>query len=128
MDWYDIIATSQRERGPLRARLGATGFDRAYAAGARMSRGNALEEALRYTPPCVVPNPEPSGQLVDLSAREREVLVHMANGLSNQQIADMLVISPKTVERHRANLLAKLGLRDRLELTRYAIRVGLIEP
>ncbi len=40
----------------------------------------------------------------------------------------MLVISPKTVERHRANLLAKLGLKDRLELTRYAIRVGLIEP
>jgi len=40
----------------------------------------------------------------------------------------MLVISIKTVERHRANMLQKLGLRDRLELTRYAIRVGLIEP
>jgi DNA-binding NarL/FixJ family response regulator len=46
----------------------------------------------------------------------------------SQDIADMLVISVKTVERHRANLLAKLGLKDRLELTRYAIRVGLIEP
>lgn len=43
-------------------------------------------------------------------------------------IADFLVISPKTVESHRANLLQKLGLKDRLELTRYAIRVGLIEP
>ncbi|MGP4017847.1 LuxR C-terminal-related transcriptional regulator [Saccharopolyspora sp. 5N708] len=40
----------------------------------------------------------------------------------------MLVISVKTVERHRANLMRKLGLRDRLELTRYAIRTGLIEP
>ena len=40
----------------------------------------------------------------------------------------MLFISPKTVERHRANLLEKLGMKDRLELTRYAIRVGLIEP
>jgi DNA-binding NarL/FixJ family response regulator len=40
----------------------------------------------------------------------------------------MLVISPKTVERHRANILAKLGMRDRVELTRYAIRRGLVEP
>lgn len=40
----------------------------------------------------------------------------------------MLVLSPKTVERHRANLLEKLGMKDRLELTRFAIRTGLIEP
>ncbi|MCZ7456526.1 LuxR C-terminal-related transcriptional regulator [Streptomyces sp. WMMC940] len=43
-------------------------------------------------------------------------------------MGDILFISAKTVERHRANLLQKLGPRDRLELTRYAIRVGLIEP
>jgi hypothetical protein len=47
---------------------------------------------------------------------------------ARKQIADLLVISPKTVERHRANVLRKPGLKDRLELTRYAIRVGLIEP
>ena len=45
-----------------------------------------------------------------------------------REIAAALVISVKTVDRHRANVLAKLGMRDRTELTRYAIRAGLIEP
>ncbi|MEY9487696.1 DNA-binding NarL/FixJ family response regulator [Streptomyces calvus] len=63
-----------------------------------------------------------------ITDREEEILKLVAEGHTSQQIAGMLVISPKTVERHRANLLAKLGLRDRLELTRYAIRTGLIEP
>ena len=63
-----------------------------------------------------------------LSPREEEVLKLIAEGRSGKDIAELLFISPKTVERHRANLLAKLGLKDRLELARYAIRVGLIEP
>jgi DNA-binding NarL/FixJ family response regulator len=63
-----------------------------------------------------------------ITDREEEVLKLVAEGHSSKQIADLLFISVKTVERHRANLLAKLGLRDRLELTRYAIRSGLIEP
>lgn len=63
-----------------------------------------------------------------ITDREEEILKLVAEGHTSQQIATLLVISPKTVERHRANLLAKLGLKDRLELTRYAIRVGLIEP
>ncbi|MFH9177921.1 response regulator [Streptomyces albogriseolus] len=63
-----------------------------------------------------------------ITDREEQILKLVAEGHTSQQIADMLVISPKTVERHRANLLAKLGLKDRLELTRYAVRVGLIEP
>ncbi|MFD7691015.1 response regulator [Streptomyces sp. NPDC059781] len=69
--------------------------------------------------------PLPAKAITD---REEEILKLVAEGHTSQQIAGLLVISPKTVERHRANLLAKLGLRDRLELTRYAIRVGLIEP
>lgn len=52
----------------------------------------------------------------------------IAEGHSAKEIAQLLYISIKTVDRHRANLLQKLGLRDRLELTRYAIRAGLIEP
>ncbi|WP_328814554.1 response regulator transcription factor [Nonomuraea cypriaca] len=63
-----------------------------------------------------------------LSPREEEIVKLIAEGRSSKEIADMLVISVKTVERHRANILSKLGRRDRLELTRHAIRAGLIEP
>ncbi|HEX3318194.1 MAG TPA: response regulator transcription factor [Solirubrobacteraceae bacterium] len=63
-----------------------------------------------------------------LTPREQEVVKLVAEGQTNRQIAETLVISEKTVERHRANVLAKLGMRDRVELTRYAIRQGLVEP
>ena len=63
-----------------------------------------------------------------ITDREEEVLKLVAEGHTSKQIAELLVISVKTVERHRANMLQKLGLKDRLELTRYAIRTGLIEP
>jgi DNA-binding NarL/FixJ family response regulator len=63
-----------------------------------------------------------------LSARETEVVKLIAEGRSSQEIAALLVISVKTVERHRANVLQKLEMRDRTQLTRYAIRTGLIEP
>lgn len=63
-----------------------------------------------------------------LSARETEVVKLIAEGHSGQEIAALLIISDKTVERHRANILEKLGLRDRVALTRYAIRRGLVEP
>ena len=63
-----------------------------------------------------------------LSSRELEVLKLIAEGRSSKEIASLLVISVKTVERHRSNILRKLNLRDRVELTRYAIRRGLIEP
>ncbi|HET6858663.1 MAG TPA: response regulator transcription factor [Streptomyces sp.] len=62
-----------------------------------------------------------------LTAREEEVLKLVAEGHSSKEIAEILFISIKTVHRHRENLLHKLGMRDRLELTRYAIRAGLIE-
>lgn len=63
-----------------------------------------------------------------LTPRELEVLKLIAEAHSSKEIARMLVISIKTVERHRANILEKLGMRDRVELTRYAIRRGLVEP
>jgi two-component system response regulator NreC len=62
-----------------------------------------------------------------LTEREREVLALIAQGLSNQEIADQLVISAKTVNRHRENIMAKLKLHSRVELVRYAIEKGLID-
>jgi two-component system response regulator NreC len=62
-----------------------------------------------------------------LTTREKEILTLIASGSSNQQIAEKLFISIKTVQTHRAHILEKLGLHDRTELVRYAIRKGLIE-
>jgi DNA-binding NarL/FixJ family response regulator len=62
-----------------------------------------------------------------LTPRELEILKLIAEAHTSKEIAQMLVISIKTVERHRANILEKLGMRDRVELTRYAIRRGLVE-
>ena len=63
-----------------------------------------------------------------LSPREQEVLKLIAEAHTNKQIAEILHLAEKTVESHRANLLRKLGMRDRVELVRYAIRRGLVEP
>ncbi|HWX43984.1 MAG TPA: response regulator transcription factor [Solirubrobacteraceae bacterium] len=72
---------------------------------------------------------EPAEEHPDpLTPRELQVIKLIAEGNTNRQIADALTISQKTVERHRANMLEKLGMRDRVELTRYAIRRGLVEP
>jgi DNA-binding NarL/FixJ family response regulator len=63
-----------------------------------------------------------------LTPRELEVVKLVAEGHTSDEIATMLFISRKTVDRHRANILEKLGMRDRVDLTRYAIRRGLITP
>ena len=62
-----------------------------------------------------------------LTEREQEVLKLIADGSTNQEIADKLTISVKTVERHRANIMGKLNLHSRTELVKYAIRKGLID-
>jgi DNA-binding NarL/FixJ family response regulator len=70
-----------------------------------------------------------SGETGDpLTPRELEVVKLIAEGYTSRAIGEELVISEKTVERHRSNILEKLGMRDRVELTRYAIRRGLVEP
>jgi DNA-binding NarL/FixJ family response regulator len=69
-----------------------------------------------------------AGPVEPLTPRELQVVKLIAEAHTNAQIAELLQISAKTVERHRENLMAKLGMRDRVELTRYAIRRGLVEP
>jgi DNA-binding NarL/FixJ family response regulator len=63
-----------------------------------------------------------------LTPREQEVVKLIAEAHTNKEIAELLHLSEKTVESHRANVLQKLGMRDRVELVRYAIRSGLVEP
>ena len=63
-----------------------------------------------------------------LTPRETEIVKLIAESYSTKEIAEALVISEKTVDRHRTNILEKLGMHDRVELTRYAIRHGLVEP
>ena len=68
-----------------------------------------------------------SGPEEPLSPREQEVLKLIAEAFTNKEIAETLHLAEKTVESHRANILRKLGMRDRVELVRYAVRRGLIE-
>ncbi|HLM10373.1 MAG TPA: response regulator transcription factor [Thermoleophilaceae bacterium] len=70
-------------------------------------------------------SPEPDDPL---TPRELEVVKLIAEAFTNKQIAETLTLAEKTVESHRANVLSKLGMRDRVELVRYAIRRGLVEP
>ena len=69
-----------------------------------------------------------TGPRDELTPRELEVVKLIAEAYTNRQIAEALHLAEKTVESHRANVLGKLGMRDRVELVRYAIRRGLVEP
>lgn len=72
--------------------------------------------------------PGETGSEEALTDREQEVLALLAEGQSNSEIAEHLVISPKTVGRHRENIMRKLNLHSRVELVKYAIRRGIIPP
>jgi DNA-binding NarL/FixJ family response regulator len=63
-----------------------------------------------------------------LTPRELEVIKLIAEGLTSEQVGETLMIAKKTVDRHRDNILEKLGMRNRVDLTRYAIKRGLVEP
>ncbi len=71
---------------------------------------------------------EPTDPYERLTPREREVLIFIAQGCTNREIADILHISPKTVDVHRMRLMQKLDLHSVAEITRYAIRRGLVDP
>jgi DNA-binding NarL/FixJ family response regulator len=132
-----VLSMHDDERYLLEAlRAGAAGYvlkreaDQALVAAVRAAgRGeafmtNAVEQSLVREWMA----DDSAGPQEPLTLREREVLKLIAEAHTNREIGQILHLSSKTVESHRGNLLRKLGMRDRVELVRYAIRRGLIEP
>lgn len=118
---------------------GARGFISKFAASSELASGiRAVYRGDSFMSPSVarvfIENYQrvASGSQADpyegLTEREREVLRLVAEGYTTREIADLLVVSPKTVEGHKSSLMSKLGLRNRVELVRYAIRKGIITP
>ena len=117
---------------------GATGFISKAAASSELAMGiRSVYQGDSYLSPSVAKllvedyqlgvggrvSRDPYEQLTD---REREVLKLVAEGYTTQEISDMLVVSPKTVEGHRTSLMAKLGIHNRVDLVKFALRKGII--
>ncbi|MBA2775501.1 MAG: response regulator transcription factor, partial [Chloroflexia bacterium] len=115
--------------GSLRATLGAVAFNRAHAKGLALTVDEAVAEALTYTLPAPqspdTREPVPLARRHGLSPRELEVLRLMTNGLSNQQIADELFLSLRTITTHVTGILSKLNLTSRTQAVSFAIRSGI---
>jgi NarL family two-component system response regulator LiaR len=117
---------------------GASGFISKAAASSELAQGiRSIYQGESYLSPSVakllIENYQhtASGRTVldpydQLTERERDVLKLLAEGHSTQEIADILVVTPKTVEGHKTNLMAKLGIHNRIDLVKYALRKGII--
>ncbi len=97
---------------------------RTVMAGGTYFSDNLLESLSSHLKTASAPAPTDEETL---SAREREILIAVCQGLSNQEIADRLFISKRTVDKHRANILEKTGCRNTANLVVYAIKNGLVE-
>ena len=123
-------------RGAARRRVRLRAQDRRRPRSGRRLPGDDARRDRSSTPArsarsCATTSTAPRGEPAPsdpLTPRELEVVKLVAEGHTSDEIAELLVISRKTVDRHRANILEKLGMRDRVDLTRYAIRRGLITP
>ena len=91
-----------------------------------MSMEQAVEFALHL--PLSLPASAQATPSDDLSEREREVVVLIARGLSNGEIAEQLILSKRTVEKHIANILSTLGFTNRAQIVRWAIEHGQASP
>jgi DNA-binding NarL/FixJ family response regulator len=120
------------EEAVSRARdeLGEAGFAAAWAAGRSMPVDQAIDEALAVSVACPTPSAMTRPASADtalavLSAREREVAVLVAQGLSNRRIAETLVIAPRTADTHVGHILDKLGLHSRAQIAAWVVEHGL---
>jgi DNA-binding NarL/FixJ family response regulator len=129
-----ILSMHDDERYLFEAlRAGASGYVLKRAAGEDLL--DAVRAAARGEP-FLTPSAQQTlirdflarGEQPELTPREQEIVKLIAEAHTNKEIASILHLSEKTVESHRANVLQKLGMRDRVELVRYAIRHGLVEP
>lgn len=109
----------------VRSALGMAAFVAAYGGGREMRLEQAVADSLAFEPPEAIVNASTLDTSSGLSPRELEVLRLMADGLSNQEIAGALFVSPRTVASHASTILGKLGLTSRTGAVAYAIRNGL---
>jgi DNA-binding CsgD family transcriptional regulator len=117
-----------RALAKARSALGEAGFTATWAAGTLVSLDVAVNEAIAYAPTIRQPKPLPDAAQAPygLTARELEVLQLVVRGRTNQEIADELYISPRTVSSHVSNILGKLGVHSRAGAAAIAARSGLI--
>jgi DNA-binding CsgD family transcriptional regulator len=111
----------------IRAALGDSAFTAAREAGQRLELDEAVSEGRALATARATPPPRSAEQGPRLSAREEEVLRLLAGGSTSREIAAALVLSSHTVERHIANVYAKIGARRRADAVAYALERGLVE-
>lgn len=118
--------------GPIQAQLGEEEFRKARADGHAMTLDQAIAYALETPPPeqkveTETPRQAPKQEFVGLTEREREVATHIAQGESNREIAEALVLSERTVETHISNILNKLGFVRRSQIRKWAVEKGMLK-
>ena len=106
--------------------LSEASFQKEQATGRTLSLEQAVETAQQFHFQQAATQ-RAQARLDDLTEREREVAVLIADGKSNREIAEQLFLSKRTVEKHAANILSKLGLTSRAQVVRWAIETGLVQ-
>jgi DNA-binding CsgD family transcriptional regulator len=126
-EWPATRMDYEQALARVRAQLTEAELQAEQAAGRARSLEQAVEDALHLPLPLPGASQGGMGTAQALTAREREVVILIAQGQSNAEIADELVLSKRTVEKHIANILSELGLTSRAQVVRWAIAQGLLE-
>jgi non-specific serine/threonine protein kinase len=124
--WKATQIEFERYFGLARSMLSEASFQKEQATGRTLSLEQAVETAQQFHFQQAATQ-RAQARLDDLTEREREVAVLIAEGKSNREIAEQLFLSKRTVEKHAANILSKLGLTSRAQVVRWAIETGLVQ-